>query len=380
MQRLKKFAPGRMLSSQAHRIPLLWGAIRQVTIAPDSANTVFEQLATLTTGYTPDPVAEEQEATYYDYPALKAPTWRWEIIWYFFLGGLTSGCYVIATIAALFGSKEDRVITRTGYYLSLLTLLLCPLLLIKDLGRPERFLNMLRIFKFKSPMSMGTWALVCFSFFSGTAGVIQAARDGILGKWWGARALAALPQTLIALPGTLVGVFLGGYTGVLLASTSIPLWSRSKLLGSIFVFSATSTSAALLSLVLRIVGAPARVLLKLEKLEWAAMSLEIFDLLAFLRGSGRAARPLVGVGPNEHGRTFWRFMFGGGLVLPWLLQTFGLLGRRSRSAKPTKGPNTGGIIISLLVLIGGYFLRRTLIEAGHSSSHDARATLWNARR
>jgi formate-dependent nitrite reductase membrane component NrfD len=381
MQRLNKFAPGRMLSSQAHRIPLLWDAIRHVTIAPDSSDEVFEQLATLTTGYTPDPIAEEQEPSYYDYPVLKAPTWGWEIIWYFFLGGLAAGCYVIATIASLFGSKEDRVVTRTGYYLSLLALLPCPLLLIKDLGRPERFLHMLRIFKFKSPMSVGTWALLSFSFFSGTTAVIQAARDGILGKWWGARSLAVLPQKLFAMPGSLLGVFIGAYTGVLLTSTSVPLWSRSKLLGSIFVFSATSTSAALITLILRIVGAPSKVLHKLEKLEWAAMLLEIGDLLAFLRSSGRAARPLVGAGPNEHGRTFWRFMFGGGLVLPWFLQTLSLLGRRSGPAEPTKRRNSGGkLIISLLVLIGGYFLRRTIIEAGHSSSRDARTMLWNARR
>src|SRR3989440_8196830 len=118
------------------------------------ASTLVEQLATLTTGYTPDPEGEQQEPTYYDYPVLKAPIWRWEIVWYFFLGGLAAGCYVIASIAALFGSQEDQAVARTGYYLSLLALLPCPPLLIKDLGRPERFLNMLRVFKVKSPMSM----------------------------------------------------------------------------------------------------------------------------------------------------------------------------------------------------------------------------------
>jgi len=106
------------------------------------ASTLVEQLATLTTGYTPDPEREQQEPTYYDYPVLKAPIWRWEIVWYFFLGGLAGGCYVIASIAALFGSQEDQAVARTGYYLSLLALLPCPPLLIKDLGRPERFLNM----------------------------------------------------------------------------------------------------------------------------------------------------------------------------------------------------------------------------------------------
>jgi hypothetical protein len=113
----------------------------------------IERLASLTTGYTPDPQAELQETTYYDYPLLKETIWGWEIIWYFFFGGLAAGCYFIASLAVLFGSHEDRTTVRAGYYLSLLALLPCPPLLIKDLGRPERFLNMLRIFKLKSPMS-----------------------------------------------------------------------------------------------------------------------------------------------------------------------------------------------------------------------------------
>jgi len=283
---------------------------------------------------------------------------------------------VIASIASLFGSKEDRAVTRAGYYLSLLALLPCPPLLIKDLGRPERFLHMLRIFKVKSPMSMGTWTLVGFSLFSGLTAVIQAARDGILGRWWGARLLAGMPQRLIALPGTALGFFLGGYTGVLLAATSVPLWSRSKVLGGVFISSAVSTSSALISLVLRIAGAPANTLHKLERLEWAAMLVEMTGLLTFLRGAGRTARPLVGNAPTEHGRTFWSFVFGGGLLLPWLLQSFSLLGGRRQNKKN----NGRGLVISLLVLIGGYFLRRTIIEAGHSSSRDARTTLWNARK
>src|SRR5437667_5388864 len=134
----------------------------------------------------------------------------------------------------------------------------CHPLLIKDLGRPERFLHMMRMFKVKSPMSMGVWGLLGFSFFSGSTAVIQAAKDGMLGCWWGTRALAALPQKLISMPGSLFGIFLGGYTGVLLTATSVPLWSRSKLLGGIFVSSALSTSTALISIVLRIAGAPQR--------------------------------------------------------------------------------------------------------------------------
>src|ERR1700687_4699920 len=100
-------------------------------------SNLVERMGTLTTGYTPDLERElQEEPSYYDYPVLKAPVWRWEIILYFFFGGLAAGCYVIASIAALFGSREDRIVARTGYYLSLLSLLPCPVLLTKDLGRP----------------------------------------------------------------------------------------------------------------------------------------------------------------------------------------------------------------------------------------------------
>jgi formate-dependent nitrite reductase membrane component NrfD len=212
-----------------------------------------------------------------------------------------------------------------------------------------------------------------FSLFCGLSVTIQAAKDGILGRWSVPRLLAALPQSLIALPGTLAGFFLGSYTGVLLATTSIPLWSRSKLLGAIFITSAMSTSTALITLVLHIIRAPASVLEKLDRFEWVAMLVEMTGLLAFLRNSGRVARPLVGAGPHEYGTEFWGFVFGTGLALPWLMKTFSIFGRKSDSSLI-------GILPSLLVLLGGFFLRRTMVMAGHTSSKDARTTLWNAKR
>src|SRR5438094_9564425 len=99
-----------------------------------SPSNVVERLATLTTGYTPDPERELEEESYYDFPVLKAPTWHWEITWYFFFGGLAAGCYVIDSIASLFGSREDRAAERTGYYLSLLSLQLITPRHIQDRG------------------------------------------------------------------------------------------------------------------------------------------------------------------------------------------------------------------------------------------------------
>jgi formate-dependent nitrite reductase membrane component NrfD len=359
-------------SSSGSRLP-------KIATAQRSVSMLLDKLASVTTGYTPDPARELQEKTYYDYPAVKAPLWGWEIIWYFFMGGLAGGCYLVASIASLFGHEEDRIVIRVGYYASLLALLPCPPLLIKDLGRPARFFNMMRVFKIKSAMSMGTWGLLTFSAFSGLTSMIQAARDGLLGRWWGARFLARLPQKLIAIPGSLFAIFLGGYTGVLITSTSIAVWSRSKMLGAVFISSAASTSAALISVILRIIGAPEKTLHKLEQIEWANMLIEIFCLLTYLRTSGRAAKALVGTEPTEQGPTFWRFMFGGGLILPWLLQTLLLLSAPKPVAKKIKHGGLG-LLVSILVLIGGYFLRRTVINAGHASSNDPRTTLWNARR
>jgi formate-dependent nitrite reductase membrane component NrfD len=119
-----------------------------------------------------------------------------------------------------------------------------PLLLIADLGRPDRFLNMLRVFKPRSPMNMGAWCLVAFS--STAAGAVGA---DILGRPQLARALGLSTAAL--------GGYLGSYTGVLLACTAVPAWARSRiLLGPIFISTATATGAAATRLALAAEGLP----------------------------------------------------------------------------------------------------------------------------
>jgi hypothetical protein len=70
--------------------------------------------------------------TYYDYPALKEPSWGWEIALYFFLGGLAAGSYLVATLADLFGGGGSRSVSRAGRYVALASVSICPLLLIAD--------------------------------------------------------------------------------------------------------------------------------------------------------------------------------------------------------------------------------------------------------
>ena len=99
-------------------------------------------------------------------PLLKRPTWIWSIPVYFFVGGAAGGGAVIATIARWSG---ERRLARDARALAVIGAFASPPLLIVDLGRPTRFLHMLRVFKWRSPMSVGVWTLVLFSMTNGGA-------------------------------------------------------------------------------------------------------------------------------------------------------------------------------------------------------------------
>src|ERR671920_1744733 len=118
---------------------------------------------------------------YYGIPPIKRAHWTWQIPIYFWLGGLGAGVQLFATVAQLLGHR-DEALTRVSRYTVLFTMLVSPVLLIWDLGRPERFYNMLRILKLRSPMSLGSWALSVFGSLGGLIATSQAAHDGLLGR------------------------------------------------------------------------------------------------------------------------------------------------------------------------------------------------------
>ncbi len=96
---------------------------------------------------------------YYGQPVVKPPVWTWEIPVYFFVGGLAGMSAVIALAAAVFDHVD---VARAAMWLAAIGAVLSPILLILDLGRPHLFINMLRVFKPQSPMSMGAWILTAF--------------------------------------------------------------------------------------------------------------------------------------------------------------------------------------------------------------------------
>ncbi len=95
-------------------------------------------------------------SSYYEQPILKEPIWTWEIPCYFFAGGLGGASAALAYAAELHGNE---VLASRSRATSLVALSLSPAFLISDLGRPARFLNMFRMFKVTSPMSVGSWLL-----------------------------------------------------------------------------------------------------------------------------------------------------------------------------------------------------------------------------
>ncbi len=99
--------------------------------------------------------------SYYGLPALKPPVWTWEVPLYFFLGGIAGLSACIGFAAQLLHGAPELI--RLCLWVGFLGAAICPVLLIADLGRPRRFLNMLRVFKLQSAMSMGAWILVAFS-------------------------------------------------------------------------------------------------------------------------------------------------------------------------------------------------------------------------
>src|ERR1700721_965697 len=88
------------------------------------------------------------KGSYYGLPVLKAPVWTWEVPLYFFLGGISGVSACIGFIAQLF--RSDPAFVRVCFWIALIGASICPILLIADLGRPKRFLNMLRVFKLRS--------------------------------------------------------------------------------------------------------------------------------------------------------------------------------------------------------------------------------------
>ena len=283
-------------------------------------------------------------------PFIKAPVWTWEVPLYFWFGGMAAGSSFVALACDLAGDHRSAATARK---VALAALLPSPPLLIADLGRPGRFLNMLRIFKPRSPMNTGAWALSAF----GALGSAAVGAD-VLGRRDVASRLGAA--------NAVVGGYLGSYTGVLLATTAVPVWARSRLfLGPIFVATAAATGAAATRLVLVADGLPPGhpTRIALGNLETGAMVAELSLSIVNDRRLGRAAHVLH---EGRAGRLF--------TLAKRAVET----GLALRLVRAPLGPRAHHVA-SGLYLAGGLLFRYAWVEAGRASAGDDEAVARMAR-
>ncbi len=180
-------------------------------------------------------VPDASPRSYYGHPVLKAPVWRPEVPTYLFTGGLAGASAVLAGVARV---SRDDLLARRSLLVSLGAVLVSPILLIRDLGRPERFLNMFRVFKVTSPMSVGSWLLLGAGATTGAA--VGSDLLGIL------RPVGRLAEAAAAA----IGAPLATYSAVLLTDTAVPAWHEARLeMPTIFAASSVSSAGALAAIV-----------------------------------------------------------------------------------------------------------------------------------
>ena len=292
------------------------------------------------------------ENGYYQIPLLKEPPWTWEVPVYFFVGGAAGAAAVIGAIADYTGADHELV--RHARWIAAAGAILSPALLISDLGRPERFLTMLRVFKPQSPMSVGVWTLVGFS-----TGAIATAFAAHLRERYG----PTLPLRVLENGGQAASLVLGlpfsNYTGVLIGATSIPVWNRNvDHLPLHFGASGLGAAVGMLELLGH------RKSRALQALGMGAAFFEILEGIRIEAGSRQELDPL------KHSPSGWLIRTGGALAGPVsaLLRIASHFGSRDRSQSFRRWAAWSAVAGSLLTRIAW-------IHAGHVSARDWRLPL-----
>lgn len=361
---------------------------------------------------------------YYDVPMLQPPVWKWEIATYFFLGGLSAGAYCIARMASRFGGKRYDNITKAGTLIAAAAFVPCPPLLIRDLGDWKRFPYMLRVFKPRSPMNLGSWALSGYGAFVTLAALNEARKakyglgprttrttrrgggkenHGGNGEHGGGRkderaragravlrmltpshaeepALLASEGLSTAIDAALDGagvpfaLLLAGYTGVLLSTSATPLWARNSWLGALFSSSAVATGASAIRLALEatapdVENSPDHK--PLEQIETVARLAEAVTLAGYLSTAGTLAAPITTGKYAPHLR-FAQASVAGGLVGSALMGAVPIGSPKTRRALRIAGAVAG--------VAGGFALRWAISQGGHISGKDPQAARDSSRK
>ena len=345
-----------------------WDAVDGILVNknPDKENeTPFEKTLKqkpFTEGLPAFSTGDKKDGTpaYYDVPLLKASVWTHEVGIYFFLGGLSTSAFSIARLADRFGRGKYRNVTQVGTAIAALTALPCAPLLIWDLGDRTRFHHMLRVWKPSSPMNLGSWTLTIYTLMGGIAVGREFLR--VLRKdaplTGAAKAVDETAGLIADGAGVPLGLLLAGYTGVLLSTTSNPLWSRNSWIGALFSASAVAAGSGAIKMTLEALGQEGAATEALGKVETAAHVAEAICHAGFLVQAGPLAKPLT------HGKYKDEYLWGAivaGLIVPEVLN-------RLPVAKPAK--RWLSVAAGLIALSGGFALRSAFVAAGKPAAND----------
>jgi hypothetical protein len=167
-----------------------------------------------------------RHAGYYGEAVVRPPVWTWEIPLYFFVGGAAGMAPLIALTALVLGKIP---LAHAALWIAGVGAIVSPILLIIDLGRPQLFLNMLRVFKHQSPMSVGAWVLFLFGGFAVPAWLMMVlyVNEAFAPSIY---LLVLVITGLLTIPAAVFGLVLATYTGVLIGATAIPAWHLHRVL------------------------------------------------------------------------------------------------------------------------------------------------------
>lgn len=298
---------------------------------------------------SPFPIASPENG-YYQQPLLKEPQWTQLIPFYFFVGGAAGSLSVIGSLADVIAG--ERKLAEQARWLALGGAVLSGALLVSDLGKPSRFLNMLRVFKPQSTMSMGSWILSGFSAF-----VFASSAADALEHFWGKGLLIHLLRGMGRVGSVVFGVPFHNYTGVLLATTAMPVWNaRASSLAGHFGMSGLQSGASILELM----GHQDSHALNL--LGVLSASMETWEKINISNSDSRALLPL---------KRGWS-----GLLVragAWFSGPVPLLLRLS-SLLPGR-PNALRRLAACSGIAGSLFTRYGWVEAGKASARDWRLAL-----
>jgi formate-dependent nitrite reductase membrane component NrfD len=291
--------------------------------------------------------AEEMgSTTYYDRPVLQEPVWIWAVPAYFYVGGAAGAAAVLGAAAQATRHDGLRGLVRRCRWISAVGTTVGAVLLVADLGRPERFLNMLRVFRPTSAMSMGSWTLAAAGAL-GSGAALFSDRRGAARAVGDASGLAA----------GAIGLSLSGYTAVLLSDTAVPLWRHARRsLPFLFVASAMTSAASILQAA--------------ELSDEEEKAVRVFDVLGGIAESAAimaVERDVAGV--TRVGDALQAGL-GGSL---WRLAKIGSTAGLVLSLLPGRG-RARNLVSAAVGTATGLGLKFAIFFAGKTSARDPRAT------